>query len=292
MGTDDSKKFRIALPNKGALCAPALDMLKKAGFAAMDSPEDALCARCEDERVEMLFVRAQDISKYVDSGAAYAGITGLDVLEEDSAIARRIMDLGFGKCEVAVAVPEESGITAVKQLEGKKIATKLANTAKKYLAQNKVNAELVGLAGATEISPSAGLADAIIDHVQTGRTLKANRLRKIATVAKSSAWLIASGKIDEKQEEMLQEIALSLSGVKAAQGLKYLVLNVTSDETLKKVLKVLPSMESPTLLKLAKEGEWAVQTVVQARQLARVVRQVKLAGGKDMLVMPLEKVIP
>ncbi len=284
-------KFRIALPNKGALCAPALEMLKKAGFAAVDSPEDALCARCEDERIEILFVRAQDIGKYVDSGAAYAGITGLDVLEEDGASARRMMDLGFGACEVAVAVPEESGINTVKQLEGKKIATKLMNTSRKYLAQNKVNTELVELAGATEISPAAGLADAIIDHVQTGRTLQANRLRRIATVSKSSAWLVASGRIDGKQEEMLQEIALSLSGVKSAQGLKYLVLNVTSDETLKKVLEVLPSMESPTLLKLAKDGEWAVQTVIQSRQLTRVVRQVKLAGGKDMLVMPLEKVI-
>jgi ATP phosphoribosyltransferase len=287
-----NKKFRIALPNKGALCQPALDMLKKAGFAAVDSPEDALSARCEDERIEILFVRAQDVSKYVDSGAAYAGITGTDVLDEDGSAARRLMDLGFGACEVAVAVPEESKITAVKQLEGKKIATKLANTANKYLAKEGVNAALVELAGATEISPAAGLADAIIDHVQTGRTLKANRLRAIATVAKSSAWLVASPKIDEKQEEMLQEIALSLSGVKQAQGLKYLVLNVTSDETLKKVLKVLPSMESPTLLKLAKEGEWAVQTVVPARKIATVIRQVSLAGGKDMLVMPLEKVIP
>lgn len=291
MTRDGNGKFRIALPNKGALCQPALGMLKKAGFAAMDSPQDALCARCEDERVEILFVRAQDVGKYVDSGAAYAGITGLDVLEEDSATARRMLELGFGGCEVAVAVPEESGITSVKQLEGKRIATKLASTAGRYLAKEGVRANLVELAGATEISPSAGLADAIIDHVQTGRTLKANRLRRIATVSKSSAWLIASPKAEEKQEEMLQEIALSLSGVKKAQGLKYLVLNVPSDELLKKVLKVLPSMESPTLLKLAKEGEWAVQTVVPARKIATVIRQVSLAGGKDMLVMPLEKVI-
>lgn len=266
-------------------------MLKKAGFAALDSPQDTLCARCEDGRVEYLFVRAQDVPKYVDSGAAYAGITGLDMVAEDGSGARQVLELGFGQCEIALAVPEASSVESIDGLSGKRIATKLPNTARKYLADNKVQAELLELSGATEIAPAADLADAVIDHVQTGRTLRANRLRKIATIAASSACLIASTKQDAEGEEILQEISLSLEGVRKAEGLKYLVLNVPTNESLKQVLSVLPSMESPTVLKLAKEGEWAVQTVMQARQLATVVRQVKLAGGKDILVMPLEKVI-
>ncbi|MFA6489865.1 MAG: ATP phosphoribosyltransferase [Candidatus Micrarchaeia archaeon] len=283
--------IRIVLPNKGVLCQPALSMLKKAGFAALDSPQDTLCARCEDGRVEYLFVRAQDVPKYVDSGAAYAGITGLDMVAEDGSGARQVLELGFGQCEIALAVPEASSVESIDGLSGKRIATKLPNTARKYLADNKVQAELLELSGATEIAPAADLADAVIDHVQTGRTLRANRLRKIATIAASSACLIASTKQDAEGEEILQEISLSLEGVRKAEGLKYLVLNVPTNESLKQVLSVLPSMESPTVLKLAKEGEWAVQTVMQARQLATVVRQVKLAGGKDILVMPLEKVI-
>lgn len=286
-----AKMVRIALPNKGVLCQPALAMLKKAGFAALDSPQETLCARCEDGRVEYLFVRAQDVPKYVDSGAAYAGITGLDMVAEDGSGARQMLELGFGQCEIALAVPEASGVDSVLGLSGKRIATKLPNTARKYLAGSGVSAELLELSGATEIAPAANLADAVIDHVQTGRTLRANRLRRIATIAKSSAFLIASAKEDAAGEEILQEIALSLQGVRKAEGLKYLVLNAPTDASLKKVLAVLPSMESPTVLKLAKEGEWAVQTVIKAGQLATVVRQVKLAGGKDILVMPLEKVI-
>ena len=286
-----AKTIRIAIPNKGALCQPALAMLKKAGFAALDSPQDTLSARCEDERIEYLFVRAQDVPKYVDSGAAYAGVTGLDMIGEYGSDARQEMDLGFGQCEIALAVPEESAVATVGELLGKRIATKLPNTARRYLLENKVSAELLALSGATEIAPAANLADAVIDQVQTGRTLRTNRLKKIAVIAKSSAFLIASRKGDEEGEELFQELSLSLQGVKRAEGLKYLVLNAPTDASLANVLSALPSMESPTVLKLAKEGEWAVQTVIKARQLATVVRQVKLAGGKDILVMPLEKVI-
>ncbi len=285
------KMVRIALPNKGVLCQPALDLLKKAGFAALDSPQDTLCARCEDSRIEYLFVRAQDVPRYVQSGAAYAGITGQDMVEEDRADVRNILPLGFGGCEIALAVPEESKVNSLLELSGKRIATKLPNTARQYLAANKVVAEILELSGATEIAPAAGLADAIIDHVQTGRTLRANRLRKIEVISTSSARLIASTEKLGAQEEILQEMLLSLQGVLQARGLKYLVLNAPSDAALASVLAVLPSMESPTILKLAKEGEWAVQTVVRAEQLASVVRKAKMAGGKDMLVMPLEKVI-
>jgi len=286
------EQIRIALPNKGVLCQPALSMLAKAGFAALDSPQDTLCARCEDERVKYLFVRAQDVPKYVDSGAAYAGITGSDMLEETGSRARQVLELGFGGCEIALAVPEDSKAKEVGDLEGKRIATKLPNIARAYLRRKGVDATLLELSGATEIAPAANLADAVIDHVQTGRTLRANRLRKIGTLSSSSAFLAASRKKDAANEEMMQEIVLSLQGVKRARSLKYLVLNAPSDEKLQRILRVLPSMESPTLMRLAKKGEWGIQTVVEARQLPSVVRRVKLAGGCDMLVMPLEKVMP
>jgi len=282
---------RIAIPNKGVLCQPALEMLAKAGFASLDRPADTLCARCEDARVEYLFVRTQDVPKYVESGAAYAGITGSDMLVETGSRARQVLNLGFGECEIALAVPEDSKAKSVKDLAGKRIATKLPNTARAYLRQNGVNAKLLELSGATEIAPGASLADAVIDHVQTGRTLAANRLKRIGTISSSSAFLVASGKKEKPSEEVLLELKLSLSGVKRARSLKYLVLNAPSDSAMKRILQVLPSMESPTLLRLAKQGEWAVQTVVESRQLASVVRKVKLAGGKDLLVMPLEKVL-
>jgi ATP phosphoribosyltransferase len=284
--------IRIAIPNKGVLCQPALSLLARAGFASLDSPQDTLCARCEDARVKFLFVRAQDVPRYVDSGAAYAGITGLDMLSETCSKARQVLQLGFGECEICLAVPEASKAKSVKDLEGKRIATKLPNIARQYLRSNGVRAELIVLTGATEIAPAASLADAVIDHVQTGRTLRANRLRKMAAISSSSAYLVASAVRSRAQEELLSELALSLAGVERASSLKYLVLNAPSDAALKGILRVLPSMESPTLLRLAKEGEWAVQTVVEGRQLPSLVRRAKLAGGKDILVMPLEKVIP
>jgi ATP phosphoribosyltransferase len=214
------------------------------------------------------------------------------MLDETSSRARKVLELGFGECVIALAVPEASKVKSVQGLNGKRIATKLPATARKYLKAAGVKAEILELSGATEIAPAANLADAVIDHVQTGRTLRANRLRKIDTLSSSSAFLAAAGKKEQAKEEILQEIALSLGGVKRARSLKYLVLNAPSDEKLQGILRVLPAMESPTLMRLAKKGEWAIQTVVEARSLPSVVRRVKLAGGKDMLVIPLEKVIP
>jgi ATP phosphoribosyltransferase len=283
--------IRIAIPNKGVLCQPAIEMLSQAGYAPLEGPQDTLCARCEDSRIKYLFVRAQDVPKYVESGAAYAGITGKDMLSETSSKCRQVLELGFGECEIALAVPESSKAKSVRDLEGKRIATKLPSIARQYLRRSKVNAALLVLSGATEIAPGAEMADAVIDHVQTGRTLRANRLRKIATISSSSAVLAASRNRNAAQEEIVQELSLSLGGVKAARGLKYLVINAPSEKALGGILEVLPSMESPTLLRLAKEGEWAVQTVIESRLLPSVVHKVKLAGGKDILVMPLEKVI-
>ena len=134
--------MRIAIPNKGVLCQPALDMLAKAGFASLDKPTDTLCARCEDVRVEYLFVRAQDVARYVDSGAAYAGITGEDMLLEGNSSARKAVALGFGECEIALAVPEGSGIKSAKGLAGKRVATKLPNISRKYLASCGVKASV------------------------------------------------------------------------------------------------------------------------------------------------------
>lgn len=283
--------MRIALPNKGPLCEPTLRLLAEAGFGALDKPEASLCARCTDTRIEFLYARVGDIPAYVASGAAYAGITGADMLAEKGAKVRDELDLEFGKCEVALAVPEGSGIRDIGGLEGKRIATKLPNIARRYLQERKAGAEIVELSGATEIAPSAGMADAIIDHVETGRTLAANRLVRIETLMRSSARLIATTKNDAASERIFEEIALALRGVLSARGLKYLVFNAPSPKVLQAAIAAVPAMESPTVLKLAKRGEWAVQTVVKAGQVAGVVRAVKEAGGKDILVMPLEKVI-
>ena len=284
--------MRVAIPNKGALNGPAMQMLKDAGFAVLDSPDATLRARCEDGRVEYLFVRAQDVTRYVENGAAYAGITGRDMLLESSSTARRVMDLGFGRCEIALAVPEGSGIRSAKDLSGKKIATKLSMISSSYLSRNGVDAELVLLYGAVEIAPSAGLADAIIDQVQTGRTLKANRMKKVEKITDSSAWLVATGRKEKGSEQILEEIAISLAGVIKAKNLKYVAINAPSKKARDQIIGVLPSMESPTVLKLAKSEEWAVQTVVETSQLATVIRKVKSAGGKDILVMSLDKAIP
>jgi len=246
--------IRIAMPNKGVLCQPALSLLARAGFAALDSPQDTLCARCEDGRVKYLFVRAQDVPKYVDSGAVYAGITGSDMLDETGSGARRVLDLGFGQCEIALAVPEASKAKSVRDLAGKRIATKLPATARKYLKAAGVKAELLSLSGATEIAPAANLADAVIDHVQTGRTLRANRLRKIGTLSSSSAFLAAARKREGAKEELLQEILLSLEGVLRARSLKYLVLNAPSDEKLQAILRVFPQWKAPRSCGLRKRA--------------------------------------
>ncbi len=286
--------IRFAIPNKGRMCEPAIRMLEEAGIKLLNGEggERKLFARTSNPNVQVIFVRAQDIPEYVEAGAADAGITGYDLVVETGARVELIEKLNFGGCSVALAVPENSGAKSVRALRGKRIATSLPGITRAFFRKEKIPVKIVRISGAAEITPYLGIAEAIVDNVSTGTTLALNNLRVLETLLESSACFIANKKIAREKREVVGEIALSFRGMMNAGGKKYVMANVGSDEALEKVVRVMPCMESPTVLRLAKKEEYAVHAVVEESELARAIMRMKEAGAKDILVLAMERVVP
>jgi ATP phosphoribosyltransferase len=283
--------MKIAIPNKGRLCEPAVELLERAGIRILDSNGRKLYGKTNYENIMVVFARAQDIPKYVESGAADTGITGFDLIKEKNADVELITRLNIGWCRVVLAVPESSGIRKPNQLEGSRIATSLVNTSKQYLEDKGIKAQIVELLGALELAPYLGIADAIIDQVTTGTSLAVNNLIVIDELFESAACFIANRNSLGRMRKEIEEVKFSFEGLITAEEKRYVMANVTSDETLKRVIAVMPAMESPTVLKLAREGEYAVHSVVDEKDLMSTVRELKNAGAKDILVFGMGRVI-
>lgn len=284
--------MRMAIPSKGRLCEPTIELLERAGIRVVDTNGRKLYGKTNCEKISVLFARAQDIPKYVESGAADAGITGFDMIREKNADVELVAKLSMGRCKVVLAVPEKSRVETPDQLRGCRIATALVNVTKKYLQEKGISAEVVELLGAVELAPYLGIADGIVDQVTTGTSLAVNNLRVVDTLFESTACFIANRKSLASMREEIEEVKFSFEGLVTAEEKRYVMANVTSDETLKRVIAVMPAMESPTVLKLAKEGEYAVHSVVDERDLMSTVRKLKNAGAKDILVFGMGRVIP
>jgi ATP phosphoribosyltransferase len=284
--------LKIAIPNKGRLCEPTIDLLGRAGIRIIDSKGRKLYGKTNYENITVLFARAQDIPRYVESGAADAGITGFDLIKEKNADVELVSKLNMGWCKVVLAVPGDSKIIMPSQLKGSRIATTLVNVTKQYLEDRGIKAQIVELSGAIELAPYLGIADGIVDHVTTGTSLAVNNLRIIDTLFESTACFIANRDSLARMMQEIEEVKFSFEGLINAEEKRYVMANVTSDEILKKVIAVMPAMESPTVLKLAKEGEYAVHSVVDEKNLMSTVRKLKNAGAKDILVFGMGRVIP
>ena len=283
--------MRIAIPNKGRLCEPTIELLERAGIRVVDTNGRRLYGKTNYESISILFARAQDIPRYVESGAADAGITGLDMIKEKNADVEVVTKLNMGQCKVVLAVPEKSRIRTLNQLKGSKIATALVNVTKQYLEDKGIKAQVVELSGAVELAPYLGIADGIIDQLSTGTSLAVNNLRIVDTLFESTACFIANKSSLASMRQEIEEVKFSFEGLITAEEKRYVMANVTSDETLKKVVAVMPAMESPTVLKLAKDGEYAVHSVVDEKDLMSTVRKLKNAGAKDILVFGMGRVI-
>lgn len=267
--------MKIAIPNKGRLYEKTKQLLEKVGIKIPENGRK-LFVRTNLEDIEILFARAKDIPWYVESGAAEAGITGEDMIVETGAEVKKLSKLNFGNCRIVVA-----SING----ENKRIATKLPNTAKKYFPNSKI----INMDGGCEAAPRLGIADAIVDQVSTGDTIKANNLKIEQVLFESFVYLISNK--NNASDKKVQELKLGIDGVLTAQEKRYVMLNVTSKEALAKVVKVMPCMESPTVLELAKEGTYSVHSVIDVKDLMSAIRKLKEAGGKDILVMDMSRVV-
>jgi len=284
----ERKLLRIALPNKGRLAGPSVDLLKKCNIKIENGTDERkLYAATSDPEIEVIFVRAEDIPEYVERGAADAGITGEDLVVEKAAKVRVLEKLGFGRCRIALAGPQKISLGKV---NGKTIATKMPNITQAFLKAKKISAALLPVRGATEISPSMGVSDIICDHVSTGATLAANSLVEIATVMESEACLICTTGIAGRKKQVLEATALMIRGTKQAAGKKYVMMNV-SEKDIGKIVRCVPGMRSPTIMKLAKQGECALHTVADAKTLPGKIRKLRELGARDILVLGIEQIV-
>lgn len=285
-----TERLRLAVPNKGRMVEPTLRLLHDAGLV-FDEHDRSLVARVQNFDLDILFVRTNDIIEFVGDGVADLGITGIDLLAETGAELPRVRDLGYGRCRLAAAVPNDSAHRTVEDLAGLRVATAHPNTARRYFAGRDIPVDIVPISGAVEVAPRLGLAEAIVDLVSTGSTLVMNGLRQVGDVLASEAILIANPTSQRERAQELESLDTMLTAVIAARGRKYLMMNAPSSH-LAELEDLLPALESPTIIPLAHDGMVAIHTVIGADDVWGLLPRLKAAGASGILVLPIEKIVP
>jgi len=279
--------LKIAIQKSGRLNEKSVELLKNCGLS-FENYKSSLISSVSNFPLEILFLRDDDIPEYVQDGIADLGIVGENVINETEVDVHYLQRLGFGKCTLKIAVPNESDVQELRDLEGKAIATSYPVILKKFLDNNQINATIRTISGSVEISPGLGLSDAICDIVSTGGTLRSNGLKPFAEVMSSEAILI--GKNGIGNNEIVKELMQRIQSVLKAKETKYVVLNVDRDN-LDTILGLLPGVKSPTVVPLAEENWVAVHTVIQERDFWEKINKLKTAGAQGIVVMPVEKII-
>jgi ATP phosphoribosyltransferase len=291
--------LRIALPNKGRLSEDTRSLFNDAGLEVRSSGERALTASLGGE-FEAIFVRAQDIPEFVADGAADAGITGWDLVQESERPLISQLDLGFGRCRLVVAAKDDAGITSIDQIgtpgAPARVATVFPRITARFFAERGRPVDIVPVSGAAEIAPHLGIADVVVDLTSTGSTLRVNGLREVETVMTSSAHLITATtgprNGDAARAAEFGELVTALASVIRARGQRYLMANVPRD-MLSQVREVLPGLNGPTVIEIADHGKYvAVHAVVSASTIYRTIAQLRALGGEGILVTRIERLVP
>jgi ATP phosphoribosyltransferase len=285
-----TRRLRLAVPNKGRLVEPTLRLLHDAGLV-FDEHDRSLVAMVQNYDLEILFVRTNDVIEFVGDGVADLGVTGNDLISESGAELPRVRSLGYGRCRLAAAVPNDTPYQTVADLAGLRVATAHPNTARRFFEEQRIPVEIIPISGAVEVAPRLGLAEAIVDLVSTGSTLVMNGLRQIGDVLSSEAVLIANPTAHRERAAELAAIDTMLSAVIAARGRKYLMMNAPA-ATLSEIEELLPALESPTVIPLAHAGMIAIHSVVGADDVWGLLPRLKAAGASGILVLPIEKIVP
>lgn len=286
-------EIRIALPNKGRLYQPTLDLLSKAGIILLEKDLNALFANTADPDVRVIFVRASDIPKFVESDAADLGITGYDYMVEGSADIIELVNLEYGRAHIVMAAHEKTGISSVNDIKrGTRIATKLSRITTDFLQKKRLEATLVKISGAAEIMPYIGVSDLIVDTMSTGTTLRTHGLKVITEILETSCRLIANRVSLKEKESKIRELVTAFESVVRAAKKKLVMMNVPEDR-LQNVIKTIPSMGGPTLARVESEvPTWEVYSVVDDRDVYKIIGMAKKAGARDILVLPIERIVP
>ncbi len=292
---ESSFKLKLGLP-KGSLQESTFKIFNKAGFKVSVSSRSYI-PYIDDPEIEAVLLRAQEMSRYVEDGALDCGITGEDWILENGSQVIRINELTYSKTSLnpvrwVLAVPQNSPVKAVKDLEGKRIATELKVFTEKYLKEKGVAADVEFSWGATEVKVASGLVDAIVELTETGSSLKANNLRIVETLCHSTTQFIANKSAWENKAKKvkMQHIAMLLEGAINAEAKVGLKMNVEK-ENLKKVVALLPAMKKPTVSNLSEDGWFDVDTIIDEHAVRTLIPRLKEAGAEGIIEYPLNKVI-
>ncbi len=280
---------------KGSLQAATIELLQKSGYKIKVSSRSYF-PKIDDEEIELILLRPQEMSRYVENGVLDVGVTGIDWTYENNSKVEIIEELQYSKVSRekvrwVLAVPENSKIKSVKDLQGKRIATELVATTKRYLKKNKVKANVEFSWGATEVKPPR-LVDAIVDITETGSSLRANNLKIIDTVTESSTVFIANKKAwkDDWKRQKIENIILLIKGTLSAESYVGLKLDV-EEKDLDKVVKQLPALQKPTIAPLSSKKWFAIDTIVKESSVRTIIPALKRAGAVGIVEYSINKII-
>jgi ATP phosphoribosyltransferase len=292
---EQKKTLRIGLP-KGSLQESTLKLFRKAGYHISVSGRSYYPV-FDDAEIEAMLIRAQEMARYVESGILDCGLTGYDWIKEQNADVKEVAELNYAKeglrpVRWVIAVPNESRIKTIRDLNGKRIATELVGFTKRYLKSKKIKAEVDFSWGATEVKPPY-LADAIVELTETGSSLRANNLRIVETILQSSTRFISNKKTWQNawKRRKMENIVMLLKGALAAEEKVGMKMNVRHAD-LKRVLGLLPAMHSPTISVLSDEGWYDLDVVIDEKKVRELIPKLKNAGASGIVEYQLNKVIP
>ncbi|MCD6583836.1 MAG: ATP phosphoribosyltransferase [Candidatus Omnitrophica bacterium] len=289
------KVLKLGLP-KGSLQEATLELFKMAGFNISVRPRSYFPS-IDDPETKPVLLRAQEMSRYVEEGILDCGITGEDWILENNSCVLRLEELVYAKKTLkpvrwVVAVRKDSSIKSIRDLKGKRIATELVNYTKQFFRKKKINVEVEFSWGATEVKVKSGLVDAIVELTETGESLKANNLREIGCVCVSTPKFIANKEAysNRWKRKKMENVLLLLKGALEAKGKVGLKLNIHKNN-LERVLNLLPALKKPTISTLTLKGWYALEVIIEERQVRTLLPKLKEAGAQGIIEYPLNKLI-
>ncbi|NHE58681.1 ATP phosphoribosyltransferase [Cyclobacterium plantarum] len=281
--------IRIAVQKSGRLSEESLKLIKECGIKFYNGT-GKLKSTSTNFPIEFLFLRDDDIPGYVADGVADLGIVGEnEVVEKDKAI-DVLKKLGFSKCRLSLAIPKGESYSGVGYFEGKSIATSYPKILGDYLESRQIKADIHEISGSVEIAPSIGLAEGICDIVSSGSTLMMNGLKEVEEIFQSEAVLICHKGISVEKQQTVEKLLFRMDAVQKGKKNKYVLLNAPN-ESLERIVSLIPGMRSPTILPLAEKGWSSVHSVISEDQFWENIEELRAAGAQGILVVPIEKMV-
>lgn len=282
-------KLKIALQKNGRLSEKSIQLLEECGIK-FPNGGGKLITESTNFPLEILFLRDDDIPQYVEQNVADIGIIGENVLYESQKSINLIEKLGFSACRLSLAIPKDMDYQSLDFFNNKRVATSYPNILSDFFKDKNLNTTIEIISGSVEIAPGIGLSEGICDIVSSGSTLLSNGLKEVEKVMESQAVLVASSNLDEDKKQILEKLLFRIRSVRSAKENKYILLNAP-DHKLDKIIAILPGINSPTILPLAKKGWSSLHSVISEEKFWEVIDELKTVGAEGILVIPIEKMI-